>query len=297
MTLFVQQAINGIAVGSLYAIFAMGFGLVFATMNILSVAHGTFATWGAIVALWAVTTLHLPLAPGIVVAVVAVGLLGVGMDQIGFQPLRRRGTDSFFGVLISSLGFWIVLGNLALIATGATFHAFPIGAFPRRYFHFVGLVVPNFHLITIATGLVLMGSLFFLVHRTRVGAAMRAVGYDMESAALSGINSRRVIMGTSFLAAAVCGLAGVLSGISTNNVSFVLGEGLLIKGFAGVVVGGFGDVRGAWVGGIVIGLSEILTVQYLSSSYRDAVTFGLLILFLLYRPRGILGTSEMALKI
>ena len=283
--------------GSLYAIFAMGFGLVFATMNILSVAHGTFATWGAIVALWAVTTLDLPLALGVVVAVVVVGLMGVGMDQLGFQPLRRRGSGGFFGVLIASLGFWIVLGNLALIATDATFHAFPIGTFPRKFFHFQGLVVPNFHLLTIATGLVLVGSLFFLVHRTRVGAAMRAVGYDMTSASLSGINSQRVIIGTSFLAAAICGLAGVLSGISTNNVSFVLGEGLLLKGFAAVVVGGFGDVRGAWLGGIVIGLSEILTAQYLSSSYRDAVSFGLLIAFLLFRPRGILGTTEAALKL
>lgn len=297
LTLLVQQVINGVALGSLYGIFAMGFGIVFATMNILSVAHGTLATWGAIVAWAAVTFLGLPFAIGMILAVAAVGVLAVIMDQVGFQPLRERGEDGFFGVIISSIGFWIVYGNLALIATNASYKAFPVGSFPRDYYSFAGLTVPVFHLATVAIAVVVAFGLYVLVHRTNVGAAMRAVGADMQSAALSGIDPRKVIVATSFLAAAVVGLAGVVTAATTNNVSYVLGEGLLLKGFAAVVVGGLGDVRGGLLGGLVLGLSEVLTAQYVSSSMRDAVSFGVLILFLLYRPRGILGTSEFTLKL
>lgn len=296
-TLLFQQIINGIAVGSGYAIFAMGFGLIFANMNILSIAHGTFATWGAIVSLWAVTTLGLPLWVAAVVAVLVIGLLGVTMDQLGFQPLRNRGNAGFFGVLLSSVGFWIILLSLALIATKATIQAFPLGTFPRYFFRFGSFTIPIMQVITFAVALLLMFVLYHFVHRTRTGTAIRAVGFNPNSAALGGVSARQMIIGTSFVAGAICGLAGVLVGVSTNNVSFLLGESLVLKGFAAVVIGGFGDVRGAYLGGLIIGLSEILGAQYVSNSFRDAVAFGLLFLFLLYRPRGVLGTSELALKV
>jgi branched-chain amino acid transport system permease protein len=297
LTLFLQQVANGVAVGSLYGLFAVGFGLVFATMNILSIAHGTIATWGAIMTLWAVEALELPFLVALVIGCLGTGLIGVMVDQIGFQPLRRRGTDGFFGVLIASIGLWIILGQLALIATEATWHTFPAEAFPRVYLDFGAITIPTFHMATVGFAVAVTAMMYVLLHRTRSGAAMRAVGWNMDSASLSGVNSRKVIIQTSFIGAVIVGLAGALAGLSTNQVSFILGEGLLLKGFAAVVIGGFGDVRGALLGGIIVGLSEVLGAQYVSSAFRDAVTYGLFILFLLYRPRGILGTTEEALKV
>lgn len=297
MTLFLQQVINGLAVGSGYAIFAMAFGMVIANLNILSIAHGAIATWGALIALWVVTSFGFPLWLGVLIASLAAGVVGVVMDQLGFQPLRNRGTAGFFGVLLSSVGFWMILVSLALIATRARQQAFPLGTFPRVFFRFGDFTVPLMQVITAVTALVVLAILYHFVHRTRTGTAIRAVGFSPMSAALAGINARQMIIGTSFVAGAVCGLAGALVAVTTNNVSFLLGEGLFLKGFAAVVIGGFGDVRGAYLGGLVIGLSEVLGGQYVSNSFRDAVAFGLLFLFLLYRPRGILGTSELALKL
>ena len=130
------------------------------------------------------------------------------------------------------------------------------------------------------------------MERSRFGSSIRAVGFDADSAAISGVNPRVVIYVTAFLASAVAAIAGILSGLATNNVSFTLGEGLLLKGFAAVVVGGFGDVRGAMVGGLIIGVSEVLGAQYISNSFRDAITFGLLLLFLVLRPRGIFSELQ-----
>lgn len=297
MTLFFQQLVNGLAVGSGYAIFAMAFGLVIANLNILSIAHGAFATWGALIALWMVTSLEMSLWLAVIVATLAVGVLGVLMDQLGFQPLRNRGTAGFFGVLLSSVGFWMILVSLALIVTRAQQQAFPLGTFPRVFFRFGDFTIPLMQVVTAVTSLIVLGVLYHFVHRTRTGTAIRAVGFSPMSAALAGINSRKMIVGTSFVAGAICGLSGTLVAITTNNVSFLLGEGLFLKGFAAVVIGGFGDVRGAYLGGLVIGLSEVMGGQYVSNSFRDAVAFGLLFVFLLYRPRGILGTSELALKL
>jgi len=291
MTLFLQQSINGIAIGSAYAIFGLGFGLMFATLNTLNIAHGTLATWGALIALWTVDPLGFPFVVGLLVGVIGAGLIGVLIDIVGFQPLRRRGSGPL-PLIIVSIGFLIILGDLALIATNARFLTFPRSAFPRTLYHTGGLVVPLVHVITIGTAVVMTTVLYLFMTRTRLGAAMRAVGWDGAATSLSGVNPRLVVVVTSFLAAALAGLAGVLYGLSTASVSFRMGEGLLLKGFAAVVVGGFNDVRGVAFGGILIGMSETLGAQYISNSYRDAITFGLLILFLLIRPLGIFGKPD-----
>lgn len=295
MTLLIEQIVNGLAVGATYGIFAMGFGLVFATMNILNLAHGTFATWGAIIALAAATALGLPFMVAVVLGLAGAGVIGVLVDQLGFEPLRRRGGGTL-GPIITSIGFWIILGELALVVTSATFHTFPPNGVPTELIHMGELSILPIQLINIAIAIVLGSILYQFVQRSRAGAAMRAVGWSERAASLSGINPRWVIIGTSFLAAAIAGLAGVLSGLATNNVSFTLGEGLMLKGFAAVIVGGYGDVRGAVIGGFLIGLSEVLGAQYISTTFRDAISFGLLIAFLLLRPRGIFGAADVGVR-
>ena len=295
MILFFQQVINGLALGSSYAIFAMGFGLIFATMGVLNIAHGTYATWGAIIALFAFTELSLPMLTAVGVGILGAGVIGITVDQIGFEPLRRRGSG-LLGTIITSIGFWIILGQLAIIATGARIKTFPREALPRDFIRAGGLVIPYHQVITVAVAVGLLFALYLFINRTRAGAEMRAVGWDPASSALSGVNPRRVVILTSFIAAGMAAVAGILSSISTNNVSFTVGEGLLFKGFAAVIVGGFGDLRGAFLGGLIIGLAEILGGQYISNSFRDFFTFGLLILILIVRPQGLLGNRIVALR-
>ncbi len=290
MLLFVEQLVNGCALGSLYALFAVGFGLVFATLGILNAAHGTYASWAAIAALAATTQLGAPFPLAVLAGVVAGGLLAILVDQIAFQPLRGRG-GGMLGALITSIAFWIMLDSLAGFATGQQSLNFPAGSYPARMLHLGPLPLPAMQLVTIAAMLLATAAVHLLVRHSRFGAAMRAVGWNGAAAALGGVNPRVVIIATAFLAGATSGLAGVLGGISTQNVSFTLGEGLMLKGFAAVVVGGYDDVRGAAIAGVALGVLEVMSAQYLSTSLRDGITYALLLGFLLLRPRGLFGRA------
>ena len=289
MQLFIEQLINGCALGALYALFGLGFGIVFSTLGILNAAHGSYASWAAIAALAAVEQLKLPFLPALVVGVVGGGLLAVVVDQIAFQPLRKRGSG-MLGALITSIAFWIILDNLAGTATGQQSLSFPRGSYPGTVFHLGVIPIPAMQLITVAVMLVVTFGLHMLIRRSRFGAAMRAVGWNQTAASLGGVNPRYVVIVTAFIAGATSGLAGVLGGITTHNVSFLLGEGLLLKGFAAVVVGGYDDVRGTAVAGVGLGVLEVMSAQYLSSGLRDGITYALLLTFLLVRPRGLFGS-------
>lgn len=290
MELFLEQLINGLALGSLYALFGLGFGLVFATLGILNAAHGTYASWAAIVALAAVERLNLPFIPALLAGIFGGGLLALVVDQVAFQPLRRRG-GGMISALITSIAAWIILDSLAGTATGHQSLSFPRGSYPGTMFYLGSIPLPAMQIITVASMLVVTISMHLLIRRSRFGAAMRAVGWNQTAAALGGVNPRHVVVITAFLAGATSGFAGVLGGISTQNVSFSLGEGLLLKGFAAVVVGGYDDVRGTAVAGVALGVLEVMTAQYLSSGLRDGITYALLLAFLLLRPRGLFGSA------
>jgi branched-chain amino acid transport system permease protein len=293
VTLLLQQTLNGLGIGASYAIFAMGFTLVFATLDILNVAHGTYATWGALISFWIVKNLELSFPIALIGGVIGGGLIGILVDQVGFEPLRRRGGGRL-GPVITSIAFWIILDDIALIATDARWRSFPAGTFPRHVLRFKGLFLPTTYLMNIITAIIVGVVLYAFVQRSRIGASMRAVGWSASKASISGVNPRLVIIFTSFLGGAVAGLAGVLHGLSTNNVSFALGEGLFLKGFVAVVLGGFGDFRGAVIAGLFIGVLEVLSAQYISNSFRDAISFGLVFAFLLFRPTGLFGKVEQA---
>ena len=289
MHLFIEQMINCCALGALYALFGLGFGIVFSTLGILNAAHGSYASWAAIAALAAVEQLKMPFLPALVIGVVGGGLLAVVVDQIAFQPLRKRGSG-MLGALITSIAFWIILDNLAGTATGQQSLSFPRGSYPGTMFRIGDIPIPAMQLITVAVMLVVTFGLHMLIRRSRFGAAMRAVGWNQTAASLGGVNPRYVVIVTAFIAGATSGLAGVLGGITTHNVSFLLGEGLLLKGFAAVVVGGYDDVRGTAVAGVGLGVLEVMSAQYLSSGLRDGITYALLLTFLLVRPRGLFGS-------
>lgn len=289
MQLFIEQLINGVALGSLYALFGIGFGLVFATLGILNAAHGTYASWAAIAAYYVVDKFGAPFPIAILAGIIGGGLLSVLVDQIGFQPLRAR-KAGMLGALITSIAFWIILDSLAGFATGQQSLAFPASSYPSKMLALGPLRIPQMQVIIIAALLICTVGIYLLIQKTRLGAAMRAVGWNDVAASLGGVNSRMVILLTAFLAGATSGLAGVLAGVATSNVSFTLGEGLMLKGFAAVVVGGYDDVRGTAIAGIMLGIIEVFVAQYVSTAFRDGFTYILLLAFLIARPRGLFGS-------
>ncbi|MEN9773941.1 MAG: hypothetical protein RL322_1011 [Pseudomonadota bacterium] len=290
MNLFIEQFINGCALGSLYALFGLGFGLVFATLGILNAAHGCYASWAAIAAYYVVEWFQLPFVAAVAVGIGMGGLLALLVDRIAFQPLRDRGHE-MLGALITSIAFWIILDNLAGLATGQQSLTFPRGTYPNHLFRLGEIPIPAIQLITIGSMIVVTVGLHLLIARSRFGSAMRAVGWNPNAAALSGVDPRRTMVVIAFLAGAASGFAGVLGGIMTANVSYSLGESLMLKGFAAVVVGGYNDVRGTALAGIALGVLEVMTAQYLSSGLRDGITYALLLGFLLLRPRGLFGSA------
>jgi branched-chain amino acid transport system permease protein len=289
--LFVEQIINGICVGSVYALFAVGFGIVFSTMQILNLAQGVYATYGAMITYFALTKVNLPFWLACVVGVLASSLVALFVDQLAFEPLRRRGVQ-LLGAVIASIGMWIGLREIMSIATHDTPVGFPPNKSPRGLIQLGSISILETQLIALVCSVVVIAGVYILLHRTNVGSAIRAVGYDKRSAQIVGISPRKMIVGAAMLSGAVTGLSGILL---ANGQSFGsgLGDALLLQGFAAVVIGGFGDVRGSALGGIAIGVVQTMSAAYISTTFQDAITFGLVLVVLLWRPTGLFGTANL----
>ena len=288
--LFLEQLINGISTGAIYALFAVGFGIVFSTMQILNLAQGVYATYGAMVAYFAMTKVGFPYWVAVIVGVLGAGIVAVLVDQIAFEPLRRRGVQ-LLGAVIASIAMWIALREVASIATGATAVGFPPSKSPRGLISVGQIDILLTQVIAVVCSVVVITGVYFLLHRTNIGAAIRAVGYEKRSAQIAGISPRTMIIGAAMLSGTVTGLAGVLLA-SGQSFNFNLGDGLLLQGFAAVVIGGMGDVRGSALGGLFIGIVQTMSSSYISSSFQDAITFGLVLVVLLWRPTGLLGSTN-----
>jgi branched-chain amino acid transport system permease protein len=291
MELFASQLLNGLSLGSLYALFGIGFGLVFATMGILNAAQGCYASWAAIIGLATAEHLGLPFPLVLLAGIAGGAVVAIGVDQIGFQPLRKRGTD-MLGALITSIAFWMILDSLAGFATGQQSLSFPASSYPSQMLMTAPVPLPAMQLITITALVVVAGGMHWLLARTSLGSAIRAVGWNPVAASLGGVNSRNIILLTAALAGAISGIAGSLGGILTSNVSYSLGQSLMLKGFAAVVVGGYTDVRGTAIAGIMLGVLEVFVGQYISTAMRDGFTYSLLLIFLLVRPQGLFGSRS-----
>jgi branched-chain amino acid transport system permease protein len=288
MELLVAQAVNGCALGSLYALFGIGFGLMFAAAGVLNAAQGCYASLGAIAAVVAAEVFELPFAASLACGVAVAVAIAVAVDLLAFQPLRRRNAGPV-ATLVASVAVWLVLDSLAGLVTGEQSLAFPPDSWPDGVLSLGFVQVPAMQLIAIAGLLVVTLGLQRLVRRTGLGAAMRAVGCDPAAAALSGVNARNVGMAVAALSGGVAGLAGVLGGVMTANVGAGLGQGLLLKGFAAVAIGGPANLPAVALAGVVLGVLEVYGTPYLSAGLRDGITCALLLGFLLLRPRGMPG--------
>ena len=306
----VQLLVNGVTLGSVYALVALGFSMVYGILKLLNLAHGdvlmvgAFIGWGVLgwlggaqdptIAVWLVILLM------ILAAMVGGGFLGVAIERFAYRPLRRAPR---IAPLISALGVSFFIQNSVLLLFGANF---------RSYDSFdlvdvgVGVEWGPFHLwimriVVIASAVAMMAGLWLLVTRSKLGKAMRATAFDREAAAMMGIDVDRVIVKTFFIGSALAGAAGVLVGLVFFQINHFMGFNYGLKGFTAAVVGGIGSIPGAMVGGLLIGLAEAFSVGYiedftrgrLGSAFSDLIVFLILVIFMLVRPQGIFGKPDV----
>ncbi|MFN0070334.1 MAG: branched-chain amino acid ABC transporter permease [Chloroflexota bacterium] len=286
-----QQLINGLFLGSVYALFALGYTLIFGILNILNLAHAAVFMLGAFAALVLVTELHISIWVALVGSMAISGLLGVLLERVAFAPLRRR-PDTHLAGLISSIAMALMFEAFALWRFEARTSRYPAGTYADQNLEILGATVSELQILILAVSLLLMGALQFLVRRTRFGAAMRAVAENERAARILGINVERTILVTFALASALGGAAGVLYSLAFNAANPDMGRAMELKGLAVIILGGMGSIPGAVLGGFLLGLVEVMSVAVTGqSSYRDAIAFGALFLFLLLRPRGLFGAG------
>lgn len=289
--LVLQQVVNGLVVGSVYALFALGLTLVFGVLRILNLAHGAVFTCGAFVGLFCVTRLAWPLPVAIVAAMVAAGALSVAVEKVAFAPLRRRNAPEF-AAIVSSIGASLILVSLAQKASNTQVMRFPFDAFPVAVVEFAGLRLSSLQLTVVAVVAAVFVLLNLLLFRTSLGRQLRAVAVSERTASLLGVNPDLVFVTTFFLSGALAGLAGVLIGLSFSSVHFLMGEPYMLRAFVVIVLGGLGSVTGALVGGLLLGLVQTLAVAFLSSQLADVILFSLLFAMLLVRPAGLFGAAN-----
>lgn len=284
-----QQLLNGIVVGSVYALFALGFTLIFGVHHILNLAHGAVFMIGAFIGLYLVTTVHLPFPVAFVLASLGAGAVSVGLDWVAFRPLRRRGAPEF-AAIISSIGAGMILMNVAQRLSETKIWRYPFGVFPVQVYTLLGLRVTLLQLVITGCVAASIVGLALYLFRTTFGRQIRAVAINEKTATLLGVNPAAVYLQTFFISGMLAGAAGVLIGIAFNSVHFLMGEPYMLRAFVVIVLGGLGSVAGAVVAGLLLGIVQTLTVGYLSSGLSDAIIFSLLFIALLIRPTGFFGT-------
>jgi branched-chain amino acid transport system permease protein len=282
-----DQVYNAIFIGSIYALFALGFTLVFSVLDILNLAHPALFTLGAFTALFAMQQ-GLPAPLAIVVAFVVCGLAGVALDRIAFAPLRRRNAPPL-SAMISSIGVSLIIIRLIQLKYGPDLQAYPPGSLPAAVFRLGPLELDTLRTVIIALAVALLVGLTLLVRRTRLGRELRALAENPRAARLLGIDVDRAIAATFFLSAGLGGVAGVLYGFATNSPFSQMGLSFELKAFSIMVVGGMGSIPGAVLGAYILSFGEIASLVFLPSELRDAFAFGLLFVVLLVRPSGLLG--------
>lgn len=282
--MLVPQLINGLTQGSLYALIAIGFVIIFGTMNLVTFAHGEVYMVGAFMGYFALTWWHLPWPVAVLMGMAVAWVLGSLMEKVAFRPLRTAG---HMPPLLITIGFSIVLKELTVIILGAENR--PVPSVYDETIRVFGVQVSVLQLVILGLSGLLIVILRFLIQGTKIGRAMRATAQDHEAASAMGVNADRVFNIAFALASCLGGAAGVLIGIYYNTVYASMGGMAGLKGFAACVFGGLTSIPGAILGGIIIGIVENLTVQFISSGYRDVVAFLVMVIVLIVRPQGLLG--------
>jgi branched-chain amino acid transport system permease protein len=302
MDFFFQQVVNGLTTGSVYALIALGYSMVYGVLKLLNFAHGDLYMVGAFIGYFVLqgfggpTALAAPVALVVVLMFLAAalgsGLLGVAIERFAYRPLRD---SPRIAPLITALGVSFFLQNAVLLLFGSENRLYGTPDFiPFTTGISIGSVeISLVRILVIVLAVALMFGLRVLVERSRLGKAMRAVAFDREAAEMMGIDVDRTISSTFFIGSALAGVAGVMAGLVFDQVFAIMGFIAGLKAFTAAVIGGIGSIPGAMLGGMVIGLAEAFTTGYISSTYQNLIVFGILIAVMLVRPYGLLGRAAL----
>lgn len=347
--IFIQQLLNGLTVGGIYALIALGYTMVYGIIKLINFAHGDIFMVGAFIGLLAATMIGDSFIVAIIVAIIFSGMLGLFVERVAYRPLRentpktvitsaigliiiiliaifsrlsivdvfssisfwvgailitlllvwlirskvksgKTGGNSRINALISAIGMSIVISNMVVLINGPQREVYP-KLLPNYNFQIGGLSISILQLIIIVISFVLMYVLYYIVHKTKVGLAMRAVSHNTNTARLMGINPDKIISYTFLIGSCLAAVAGVLVGTYYNIADPNIGMMYGLKAFVAAVLGGIGNIYGAVVGGVILGIAEVMGVAFISPSLRDAIAFGILIFILIVKPTGIFGSK------
>lgn len=282
---FINQIINGLSTGSMYALVAIGYTMVYGIAKMINFAHGDIIMAGAYFALLSMS--YIGPIPAILFSIVATAALGVLTEKVAYKPLRGKGS---LEVLITAIGVSYLLENVFLLIFGSAARTFP-QIMPKGTINLGGISIKYITLITLIVTAVCTAILLFFINKTKLGKAMRAVSEDQGAAQLMGINVDTTVSLTFAIGSGLGAIAGVIYGCAYSLITPYIGLMLGIKAFIAAVLGGIGSVPGAMVGGLMLGVAESLTIAYISSDFSDAVVFGILIIVLLVKPAGLFGKN------
>ena len=287
MEQLLQQIINGVSLGSIYALIALGYTMVYGIIRLINFAHGEIYMLGAYIGHFCMSTFKLGFLPSLLISMVICTMIGIAIENcICFEEFRR------IAVLITAIGVSLFIQYTTMFFVGAGVRTYPemTGIMTKR-FQIGSLLINMQQVLIVIITVILMTLLQFIVKKTRIGKAMRAVSMDKDAAQLMGINVDTTISFTFLLGSALAGAAGILVGVYYNSINPLMGTMPGLKAFIAAVLGGIGIIPGAMIGGYLIGLVEVLVSGYINSMYRDAVVFAILILILIVKPTGIMGKN------
>ncbi|MBO4400792.1 MAG: branched-chain amino acid ABC transporter permease [Selenomonadaceae bacterium] len=283
----IQQLINGVSLGSIYALIALGYTMIYGIIKLINFAHGDIYMVGAYLGFFGVTVAGLSIFPALLISMFVTGCLGMVVEKLAYKPLRHAPRIS---LLITAIGVSFFLEYAGMYFVTATPRTFPDTGL-NFAFSVAGFIINGQQVMIFAITIILMALLTYIVQKTKLGKAMRAASFDTETAQLMGIDSDRVISMTFFIGSSLAAAAGVLVGVYYNTIDPLMGIMPGLKAFVAAVLGGIGILPGAVVGGIILGVIEALVAGFLSSTFRDAAAFAILILVLLVKPSGLFGKN------
>ena len=283
----VQQLINGVSLGSIYALIALGYTMIYGIIKLINFAHGDIYMVGAYLGFFAVTQLHVSIFPALLISMAITACLGMIVERLAYKPLRHAPRIS---ILITAIGVSFFLEYTTMYFVTPTPRTFP-NVIENISFNIAGFIINGQQLLILSITMILMAILTYIVQKTKLGKAMRAASFDTETAQLMGIDSDRIISLTFCIGSALAAAAGVLVGVYYNTIDPLMGIMPGLKAFVAAVLGGIGILPGAVVGGIILGVIEALVSGFISSTFRDAAAFAILILVLLIKPSGLFGKN------
>ncbi len=289
MEQLLQQIINGISLGSIYALIALGYTMVYGIIKLINFAHGDVYMIGAYTGYVCMTKFQLGFLPSLLIAMVVCALLGIIIEKVAYKPLRNA---TRIAVLITAIGVSLFLEYSTMFVASANVRSYPpMEGLLSKTFKIKNITISMHQIIIVIITLLLMVLLQFVVKKTKTGKAMRAVSQDRDAAQLMGIDVDNTISVTFALGSTLAGAAGVLVGVYYNSINPLMGTMPGLKAFVAAVFGGIGIIPGAMIGGYIIGIIEVFVSGYINSMYRDAVVFAILILILIVKPAGLLGKN------